>query len=201
MITRQYSEDGENYYETDEGYPSKPGWWRECDEQGRVLHSWENTEYGVCDENWTDYDKQGHKIHWKDREGNEEWYDKQGREIRRKDDRGREWINKYDERGKLIYTRDGFTGEELWNKYDERGNLIRFYRKCRMSERTGRYEYDEQSRLIHAKESNGDEKWITYFPNGDRREKIAFRYALFSNKRKTHLYHISSSGERKLIEA
>ena len=56
---------------------------------------------------WTEYDKQGKEIHFKNSEGYEEWteYKEDGNQIHYKNSDGLEWWSEYDKQGKKCILR------------------------------------------------------------------------------------------------
>ncbi len=75
----------------------------------------------------------------------------------------KEEIEKYDDRGNLVYEKFS-TGCEIWQEYDKRDNLIH-YKDTFRNERW--YEYDENNNMIYYKNGHYVEYWKKYDDRGN----------------------------------
>lgn len=119
----------------------------EYDEAGRLIHS-----ISPDGEQWIEYYPNGNKKKIKDVRGNIiEKYDDRGNVVYQNNIKKgfSVWLS-YDGNGNVIYTRNS-EGIELWLKYDDRGNELGIVSSDGFGDNLFEYDYDSKGRIIRKK--------------------------------------------------
>ena len=150
--------------------------WREYDAYGNETHYKNVYKNGGTKEYWFEYDERGNEIHFKSNDGNEWWseYNENGKEIhKRNNDGGEEWTE-YDTHGNISHITKS-DKEETWfaYEYDSMGNKT-YQAQGEYDElkewhtlEENWFEYDSAGRLVHFKNSGGQEQRYEYDASGN----------------------------------